>query len=167
MHFRHFLLGGYSDMPGILVAIRQAGVERVVLLSSRSVVGGRPDNAIVNVWMASEAAVRSSGVSWTILEPSGFMSNGLRWAPQVRAGDLIRAPFADAPIAAIDPADIAAVAALALTSSGHDSRTYVLTGPEAIRLSRSGPGATRCGSPSRNEQVDPGECGRSILPFLC
>jgi uncharacterized protein YbjT (DUF2867 family) len=128
-----FLLGGYSDMPGILAAIRQAGVEHVVLLSSRSVVGGKPDNAIVNMWMVSEAAVRSSGVSWTILEPSGFMSNALRWAPQIRAGDVIRAPFANAPIAAIDPADIAAVAAASLTSPGHDSRTYILTGPEALR----------------------------------
>src|SRR6266581_9237482 len=45
-----FLLGGYSDMPGILAAIRQTGAERVVLLSSRSVVGGKPDNAIVNMW---------------------------------------------------------------------------------------------------------------------
>ena len=128
-----FLLGGYPDMPSILSAIRQAGVERVVLLSSRSVAGGKPDNAIVSMWMVSEAAVRSSGVSWTILEPSGFMSNALRWAPQIRASDVIRAPFADAPIAMIDPADIAAVAALALTSPGHDSRTYMLSGPEAIR----------------------------------
>ena len=32
----------------------------------------------------------------------------------------------------IDPADVAAVAAVALTTDGHDGRTYVLTGPEAI-----------------------------------
>jgi hypothetical protein len=38
------------------------------------------------------------------------MSNALRWAPQIRASDVIRAPFADTLIAAIDPADIAAVA---------------------------------------------------------
>jgi uncharacterized protein YbjT (DUF2867 family) len=61
-----FLLGGYADMPGILAMIRQAGVERVVLLSSRSVLGGKPDNAIADMWMKSETAVRSSGVSWTI-----------------------------------------------------------------------------------------------------
>jgi hypothetical protein len=49
------------------------------------------------MWMASEDAVRSSGVSWTILRPSGFMSNALRWAPQISAGDVVRAPFANAP----------------------------------------------------------------------
>jgi uncharacterized protein YbjT (DUF2867 family) len=127
-----FLLGGYSDMPATLAEIRRSGVERVVLLTSRSVVGGNPDNAIVNMWMASEDAARSSGVSCTILRPSGFMSNALRWAQQIRAGDVVRAPFANAPIAAIDPYDIAAVAAVALTSGGHESRSYSLTGPEAL-----------------------------------
>jgi uncharacterized protein YbjT (DUF2867 family) len=126
-----FLLGGHADMPGLLAVIRSAGAERVVLLSSRSVPGGKPDNAIVAMWMASEAAVRSSGLGWTILQPSGFMSNALRWLPQLRAGDLIRAPFANAPIAAIDPQDIAAVAAVALTSDGHTSRSYPLSGPAA------------------------------------
>lgn len=106
-----FLLGGYPDMPGLLAEIRRAGVQHVVLLSSRSsVIGGDSSNAIVNMWQASEAAVRSSGVPWTILQPSGFMSNALRWLPQIRAGDVIRIPFADVPIAAIDPCDIAAVA---------------------------------------------------------
>jgi uncharacterized protein YbjT (DUF2867 family) len=127
-----FLLGGYRDMPGALAEIRRAGVERVVLLSSRSVVGGNPSNAIVSMWMDSEDAVRSSGVSWTILRPSGFMSNALRWAPQIRAGAVVRAPFADAPIAAIDPYDIAEVAAVALTSEGHTSCSYILTGPEPL-----------------------------------
>jgi uncharacterized protein YbjT (DUF2867 family) len=126
-----FLLGGYPDMPGLLSEIRQAGVERVVLLSSRSVVGGDPSNAIVRMWMTSEEAVRSSGVAWTLVRPSGFASNALRWLPQLRAGDLVRAPFANAPIASIDPIDIAAVAAVALTTRGHESRSYALSGPEA------------------------------------
>jgi uncharacterized protein YbjT (DUF2867 family) len=129
---RVFLLGGYQDMPGILAEIRRAGVEQVVLLSSRSVVGGNPSNAIVAMWMVSEAAVRSSGVSWTILQPSSFMSNALRWLPQIRAGDVVRVPFADVPIAAIDPSDIAAVAAAVLTADGQQSRSYILSGPEAI-----------------------------------
>lgn len=126
-----FLLGGYGNMPGVLAEIRRAGVGSVVLLSSRSAVGGDSSNAIVSMWMVSEAAVRSSGVPWTILQPSGFMSNALRWLPQIRAGDVVRAPFADVPIAAIDPYDIAGVAAVALTSKGHTSRSHVLTAAPA------------------------------------
>ncbi len=125
-----FLLGGYPDMAGVVAQIRRAGVQHVALLSSRSVIGGRPGNAIVDMWLTSEAAVQASGVPWTLLRPSGFMSNVLRWLPQLRAGDVVRAPFADAPIAAIDPHDIAAVAALVLAPGAHHAaRSYALTGP--------------------------------------
>jgi uncharacterized protein YbjT (DUF2867 family) len=126
-----FLLGGYRDMPGVLAEMRKAGVEHVVLLSSRSVVGGDPSNAIVQMWLTSEQAVRSSGLAWTFVRPSGFASNALRWLPQLRAGDVIRAPFANAPIASIDPHDIAAVAAVALTSKGHEAKIHAISGPEA------------------------------------
>jgi uncharacterized protein YbjT (DUF2867 family) len=127
-----FLLAGYPDTPGLLAAMRAAGVTRVVLLSSGAVVGGDVDNYVVRFNLVSEAAVRDSGVSWTALRPSGFMSNALRWLPQLQAGDTITEPFADVPITLIDPYDIAAVAALALTSDGHAGRSYRLTGPQAL-----------------------------------
>ena len=80
----------------------------------------------------SEQAVRESGVAWTILRPFGFMSNTLQWLDQLRAGDVVREPFATVPVAVIDPFDIAAVAVTALTTSSHDGQTYVLTGPQAL-----------------------------------
>ena len=126
-----FLLGGYRDMPAVLAEIRKAEVEHVVLLSSRSIVGGDPSNAIVAMWLKSEQAVRSSGVAWTFVRPSGFASNALRWRQQLKAGAVVRAPFANAPIASIDPHDIAAVAAVALTTNGHESKSYALSGPQA------------------------------------
>lgn len=127
-----FLLGGARDMPALMREVRRAGVDHVALLTSRSVVGGSPTNAIVALWSASEDAVRSSGVPWTILRPSGFMSNALRWVPQVRAGDLVRAPFPDVSIAAIDPFDIAAVAAEVLGSGLHLGRSHELSGPAGL-----------------------------------
>jgi uncharacterized protein YbjT (DUF2867 family) len=63
----------------------------------------------------------------------GFMSNTLPWLPQLQAGDLVRAPFAEVPVAVIDPYDIAAVAAAALTSGGHEGRVYTVSGPESLR----------------------------------
>lgn len=127
-----FLLGGWSDMPGLVRAIERAGAERIVLLTSRCVIGGRPDNAITRMWMDAEAAVTASGLDWTILRPSGFQANALRWRPQLAQGDVVRAPWPDAPIAAIDPADIAAVAAAALTEDGHAGHAHELSGPEAL-----------------------------------
>ncbi len=127
-----FLLGGFGDMPGLLRRIADAGVEHVVLLTSRCVVGGRPDNAITRMWMDSEAAVRESAVDWTFLHPSGYQSNALRWLPQLRRGDVIRAPWPDVPVAVIDPADIAAVAATVLADGGHERTAVELSGPEPL-----------------------------------
>jgi uncharacterized protein YbjT (DUF2867 family) len=129
---RVFLLGGFHDMPGVLAAIRAAGAQHVVMLSSRSVIGGNPSNAIVKMWMTAEDAVQRSGVAWTVMRASGFMSNALRWLPQLRAGDVVRVPFASVPVASIDPADIAACARAALTTATHASRTYAITGPEPL-----------------------------------
>jgi uncharacterized protein YbjT (DUF2867 family) len=127
-----FLLGGWSDMPGLVRRIEEAGVERVVLLTSRCVVGGRPDNPVTRMWLDAEAAVRGSGLDWTVLRPSGYQSNALRWLPQLQQGDVIRAPWPDIAIAAIDPADVAAAAAVALTEHGSAGAAYALSGPEPL-----------------------------------
>lgn len=42
------------------------------------------------------------------------------------------APFADVAVAVNDPRDIAAIAALALTSGEHDGVAHRITGPEAL-----------------------------------
>jgi uncharacterized protein YbjT (DUF2867 family) len=128
-----FLLPGYADMPGLVAEMDRADVEHVVLLSSGAAADGDMSNAVSRYMIESEDAVRESGVPCTILRASGFMSNALRdWLPQLRAGDVVRAPFADVRIAAIDPFDIAAVAAAAFSARAHGGRIYRLTGPESL-----------------------------------
>jgi uncharacterized protein YbjT (DUF2867 family) len=127
-----FLLGGWGDMAELLRRIERAHVEHVVLLTSRCVVGGRPDNPVTRMWLDSEAAVRDADIAWTVLRPSGYQSNALRWLPQLRQGDVVRAPWPDIAIAAIDPADIAAVAAKVLTEPGHEGVAHALSGPEPL-----------------------------------
>jgi uncharacterized protein YbjT (DUF2867 family) len=122
-----FLLGGWSDMPGLVRRIERAGAKRIVLLTSRCVIGGKPDNAVTRMWLDAEAAVKASGVEHTILHPSGFQSNARRLDLST---DVVRAPWPDVPIAAIDPADIAAVAAIALTRGAGPE--LELSGPEAL-----------------------------------
>jgi uncharacterized protein YbjT (DUF2867 family) len=126
-----FLLGNLVSEE-IARRMRDAGVEHVVVLTSRCVVGGKPDNAITRMWLDAEAAVRESGVAWTFLRPSGFHSNALRWLAQLRQGDVVRAPWPDVPIASIDPADIAAVAVEALGEAGHERAALSLSGPEPL-----------------------------------
>ncbi|MER7542758.1 NAD(P)H-binding protein [Spirillospora sp. NPDC127506] len=127
-----FLLPGYRDMPGVLAEARRAGVSRVVQLSGGSAGSGDMTNAVTRYMAATERAVHDSGLPWTILRPAAFMSNALRWLPRLRAGDTLRLPFANVRTAAVDPRDIAAVAAKALLEDGHEGRTYYPTGPESL-----------------------------------
>jgi uncharacterized protein YbjT (DUF2867 family) len=128
-----FLLSGYDGLEGTLAAMRRAGTERVVLLSSSAAPGGDLGNAVARYHILSERAVRESGLPWTFLQPNSFMSNAFRWLPQLRTGNVIRLPFPDVPIAMIHPADLGAVAAAALTSADHEGRAYRLSGPQALR----------------------------------
>jgi uncharacterized protein YbjT (DUF2867 family) len=126
------LLSGYQDIAGALSAMRRAGVERVVLQSSSAVPGGDMNNAVARYHILSEQAVRDSAIAWTFLQPNSFMSNTLQWVPQLRAGDVVQSPFPAVRVAAIDPYDVAAVSAAALTSDVHAGRSYRLSGPDSL-----------------------------------
>ncbi|MFD7300836.1 NAD(P)H-binding protein [Streptomyces pharetrae] len=127
-----FLLPGYRDMPGLLAGMRRAGVERVVLLSSLAASATDTRNIVSEFMIRSETAVRESGLAWTFLRPNAFMSNALRWLPQLRQGDVVKDAFGDVPIASVDPYDIAAVAVRALLDPGHEEHVHLLSGPERL-----------------------------------
>jgi uncharacterized protein YbjT (DUF2867 family) len=127
-----FLLSGYDGLQDALARMPGAGVQRVVLLSSSAAPSRDERNAIARYHILSEDAVRASGLPWTFLRPNSFMSNALQWAPQIRSGDTVRAPFAAVPVAMIDPDDIGAVAASALTSDTHRGQAYRLSGPAPL-----------------------------------
>jgi uncharacterized protein YbjT (DUF2867 family) len=115
----------------LIAAARLAAVERIVKLSVRSV--GYDATDPMTTWhRAGEEAIRDSGLGWTFLRPTAFMSNALNWAPMIAADQVVHAPFAVGRAAVVDPADIAAVAAACLTDDGHDQHVYQLTGPEAL-----------------------------------
>ena len=127
-----FLLSGYDRLSELLAEIRRSGVERIVLLSNSAAPGGDLSNAVARYHILTERAVGESGVPWTFLQPNSFMTNTLQWIPQLRQGDLIRAPFGDVAIATIDPADIATVAVKALEGGELEGRSLRLSGPEAL-----------------------------------
>jgi uncharacterized protein YbjT (DUF2867 family) len=128
-----FLLSGYEGIDRALALMGEAGIERVVLLSSSAAPTGDLSNAVARYHILSERAVRESGLPWTFLQPNSFMSNALRWLPQLEKGDVIRGPFGQVAISTIDPDDLGAVAARALTTNEHEGQTYRLSGPEALR----------------------------------
>ncbi|WP_216898863.1 NAD(P)H-binding protein [Nocardia alni] len=118
-------------------AAADAGVTHIVKLSSGRVDDPAATDPIPTWHRAGERAIRGSGIPWTMVRPLGFMSNALHWSHTVRTQDTVYAPFGHGRIAAIDPADIAAVATTILTEprlaeSGHRDRTYLLSGPEPL-----------------------------------
>jgi uncharacterized protein YbjT (DUF2867 family) len=134
-----FLLSGYAGIDDLAAEMAKGGVERAVLLSSSAAPTGDTTNAVARYHLASERAVRDAGLAWTFLQPNSFMTNTYEWVPQLRAGDVVRAPFAGVAVATIDPADIAAVAAVALQDGGQgggqgglEGRSLRLSGPEAL-----------------------------------
>lgn len=133
---RMFLLTTGPDLAvhddALARAAAGAGVGHIVKLSSGRVDDPAATDPIPAWHRRGEQAVRESGVPWTMLRPLGFMSNALHWAGTVRTQGLVRAPYGHGRIAAIDPADIAAVAVAVLAGSGHDGRAYPLSGPEPL-----------------------------------
>ena len=106
-------------------------MERIVKLSVRNV-GHDATDPITSWHRAGEEAIRDSGIGWTFLRPTAFMSNALNWAGMTAADQVVHAPFAVGRAAVVDPADIAALAAACLTHDGHNHRVYELTGPEPL-----------------------------------
>jgi uncharacterized protein YbjT (DUF2867 family) len=110
-------------------AAKAAVVEHLVKLSSMDVEQG----LAIGEWHAQgEAAIRASGVSFTFLQPSGFMSNLLAWASSIRTERIVRASTGTGRRAFVHSDDIAAVAVRVLTAQDHDAESLVITGPEAL-----------------------------------
>jgi uncharacterized protein YbjT (DUF2867 family) len=80
-----------------------------------------------------ERLIQESGMTWTFLRPGMFAANAEPWwGGQIRAGDVVRWPYGEAPTAPIHERDIAAVAVRALCGNTCDGAEYVLTGPESL-----------------------------------
>ncbi|WP_019637097.1 NAD(P)H-binding protein [Paenibacillus fonticola] len=106
--------------PQVVALAEAAGVKRVVVL-----VGYEEGPA--------EETLRASGMQWTLVKPAEFMANVLAdWGETIRTEGVVREFYGDALSARVHESDIAAVAVEALLGEGHHSRSYPLTGPEAL-----------------------------------
>ncbi|MFJ3580445.1 NmrA family NAD(P)-binding protein [Streptomyces rubiginosohelvolus] len=120
------------DDERVAGAAAAAGVRHLVKLSMMAVEEPGADDFITRWQRRNEETIRASGVPWTFVRPRTFMSNTLSWAPGIRSAGVVRALYGDAPVACVDPRDVAAVAVAVLTGAGHEGRTYAVSGPEAI-----------------------------------
>jgi uncharacterized protein YbjT (DUF2867 family) len=117
--------------PAVLEAIGQHA-QRLVYLSSVGV--GDPEeqlDPIFRLHAGMEGQIEACGLPRTVLRSDTLASNALGWAEQIRTSGVVRGPLTAA-TAVVDPRDIAAVAAGALTDDAHVGATHRLTGPQVI-----------------------------------
>lgn len=120
---------------GVIDAAVAAGTRRLVKLSTIGAELGSP----LEFWDAHgriEEHLRRALPHAVTLRSNFYMSNLLGAADQARSLGRIFAPADGARIGMIDPRDVAAVAAVALTTDAYDGQTLVLTGPEVITYAR-------------------------------
>jgi uncharacterized protein YbjT (DUF2867 family)/ketosteroid isomerase-like protein len=119
-----------DGIDGVVAALAGAGVRQVVYVSA---LGVTDDNRrTIGVWGEVEQAVVDAGLGYTFLRSGGLATNTLGWAGAIRAGEPVRIPYPLAKRPLVHEADIAAVAAVALTDATHIGQSYVLTGPTVL-----------------------------------
>ena len=108
---------------------RETGVKRIVKLSSLDVEHG----LAIGAWHEKgEAAIRMSGVPFTFIRPSGFMTNLLAWAHAIKTEGVVRSSTGDGRRPFIHSDDIASVSVEALLDEKYAGQTLALTGPVAL-----------------------------------
>jgi uncharacterized protein YbjT (DUF2867 family) len=114
-----------------LEAAIAAGAKRIVYLANYG--ASEFDGAWhFRAHAANERRLASLGLDWTVLRSARFMTNTpFVWRPVLQR-NLLLETGGEGAMTVIDPADIAAVALLALTADGHEGKTYSLTSEESF-----------------------------------
>jgi uncharacterized protein YbjT (DUF2867 family) len=108
------------------------GVRHMVRLSALGVDSSRKIT-LGKVHGEVERIIRGSGIQWTILRPNAFMQNFITyWGESIRKENAFFIPQGQGRVSVVDARDIADVAVVALTESGHVGKVYELSGPEAL-----------------------------------
>ncbi len=153
-----------AEAAPAVVDVLTGGTPRAVFLSSMGAGHDSAQEAGTAFHAEVERLIRASGLEWTFLRAGGFAANTLGWAPQIRAGGVVRWPYANAARSLIHEEDIAAVAVRALTGTGHAAAAHVLTGPETItqdeQVRAIGEAIAR---PLRYEEITPEAALRQML----
>jgi uncharacterized protein YbjT (DUF2867 family) len=120
-----------KSAPAIVDAVARHA-RRIVLISSHGGLDDLEAGPAGGLYAELERLIERSGLEWTFLRLCMPASITLNWAPPIRAGDLVRGPYAGSARTLLHERDIAAVAVRALTGDGHVGAKYLLTGPESL-----------------------------------
>jgi len=134
--FLHPRAVGTPAAGQLLALARQRGAQRVVALSATNVddpLDQQPSRYHGDRNKEVEDAAVASGLGWVSLRAGSFASNTLlAWGAQIRAGDVVRGPYASFAEAPIHERDLAGVGARALRTDALVGRRLELTGPQSL-----------------------------------
>lgn len=77
-----------------------------------------------------EAALKASGIPYTILRPNNFFQNDYWLRDAMTKNGIYPQPIGDVGLSRVDIRDIAEAAAIVLMTPGHEGQTYNLVGPD-------------------------------------
>lgn len=133
---RAFLLSPSSEnaekqQVGFVEAAKSSGVKHIVKLSQ---VGASSVSSqrFLRYHGVVEDTIRASGLSFTFLQPNLFMQGLLNFASTIQSQNAFYAPAGEGKISVVDVRDIARVGFTALTQTGHDGKSYRITGPQSL-----------------------------------
>jgi uncharacterized protein YbjT (DUF2867 family) len=115
-------------------AAKKADVRHIVKFSGLSAADVDTPFVFGSMHAEIERYLEGSGLAWTHLRPSQFMTEYLREVPTILAQGGLFLPLEDAKLAPVDVADIAKAAFALLTTPGHEARSYAMSGPEALSM---------------------------------
>ncbi|WP_029067922.1 NAD(P)H-binding protein [Jonesia quinghaiensis] len=115
-----------AQHSAVLDAVKASGAGRIVYTSAFPGLVVSPEHEV------TEAAIKDSGVPFTILRNGWYIENYQGLVDQARATGGIIGAAGEGKVAGATRADLADAAAVVLTSAGHEGKTYGLTGDTAF-----------------------------------
>jgi len=155
----------------VIEAARKADVKHIVKLS---VIGAESGATIfAREHAAMEKEILKSGIPYTFLRCNAFMQNYINnFATSIKAQSAFYLAQGDSRCSVVDVKDIAAVAVKALTQPGHENKSYVITGPEALNNTQIAEKLSKAAGKKVNyvaltdEQMREGMTGQGVPPAI-
>ncbi len=116
----------------VIAAAKEAGVKRIVYTSLLDAEASTLSLAPEHV--ATEAALKESGIPFTILRNGWYTENYLASVPSALQNGAFYGAAAEGQISSATRADYAEAAAVVLTGEGHEGKTYELSGDGSYTL---------------------------------
>ena len=117
-----------QQAENVLKAAKEAGNPHII----RHSMWGPENSRIIKQGLKIEQMIKSSGLPWTLLKPTFYMQNTMMAAQTISSDGVIYWDMKDGILGMIDVRDIADAALTVIVNEGHEGKSYILTGPEAI-----------------------------------